>query len=228
MGIEEEALPPRRAAGAARVRVKARRWIQLIVGLFLYGVAIALMIRSGLGLGPWDAFHVGLHRLTGMTVGVASIVVGLVIIIGTLFIGVRPGPGTLANMVLIGVFIDLLLPLIPAQAGGWLGLAYHVTGIVLTGLATGFYIAPGFGKGPRDGLMLGLAGRTGWSVRRVRTGIEATVLVLGWMMGAKIGIGTILFAAGIGPVTQWGLRLFGVVPEPARVGIRVGRRAPRG
>jgi uncharacterized membrane protein YczE len=188
---------------------ESRRWAQLLLGLFVYGLACALMIRSEFGLGPWDAFHVGLHRLTGMSVGVASIVVGVVIVAGTWFIGVRPGPGTLANMVLIGVFIDLLLPALPS-ATGWLRPVYHAAGTLLTGFATGLYIAPGLGKGPRDGMMLGIAARTGWSVRRVRTVIELTVLVLGWALGATIGLGTIVFALGSGPATQWGLRVFGV------------------
>jgi len=188
---------------------ESRRWAQLILGLFVYGLACALLIRSEFGLGPWDAFHVGLHRLTGMSVGAASIVVGVAIVGGTWFIGVRPGPGTLANMVLIGVFIDLLLPALPS-ATGWLRPAYHIAGTVLTGFATGLYIAPGLGKGPRDGMMLGIAARTGWSVQRVRTAIELTVLALGWALGATVGPGTLVFALGIGPATQWGLRLFGV------------------
>lgn len=188
---------------------ESRRWAQLLLGLFVYGLACALMIRSEFGLGPWDAFHVGLHRLTGLSVGAASIVVGVAIVGGTWLIGVRPGLGMLANMVLIGVFIDLLLPAVPS-ATGWLRPAYHVAGTVLTGFATGLYIAPGLGEGPRDGMMLGIAARTGWSVRRVRTAIELTVLALGWALGATVGLGTIVFALGIGPATQWGLRLFGV------------------
>lgn len=201
-----------RAATFAR---ESRRWAQLVLGLFVYGLACALMIQSEFGLGPWDAFHVGLHRLTGMSVGAASIVVGLAIVGGTWYIGVRPGPGTLANMVLIGVFIDLLLPLLP-PATGWLRPAYHSAGTVLTGLATGLYIAPGLGKGPRDGMMLGIAARTGWPVGRVRTVIELTVLVLGWALGATIGFGTIVFALGIGPATEWGLRLFRVTARSTR------------
>jgi uncharacterized protein len=168
-----------------------------------------LMIRSGLGLGPWDAFHVGLSRLTGVSVGTASIGVGVAIVGGSLLLGVRPGPGTVANMILIGVFIDLLLPIVP-DAAGWGMLPYHLGGIGLLGLATGMYIAAGLGKGPRDGMMLGVSARTGMSVSRVRTGIEATVLVLGWAMGGRVGVGTVLFALAIGPVTQWGLQLFGV------------------
>ncbi|HSH46962.1 MAG TPA: hypothetical protein VK966_14040 [Longimicrobiales bacterium] len=189
-----------------------QRWTRLLAGLFLFGVSIVLMIRSGLGLGPWDAFHVGLYHLTGMTVGTATIVVGLVIVVGTWFIGERPGPGTIANMVLIGIFVDLLLPVLPEATSWQVGLPYHLAGIGLTGVATGLYISPGLGRGPRDGLMLALAERTGQSVQRVRTVIEITVLALGWAMGGTVGVGTVLFALGIGPVTQWSLHWFGIAP----------------
>lgn len=193
------------------------RWTQLLAGLFCYGLAMSLLIQSGLGLGPWDAFHVGLSTWTGIGIGVIIAVVGLILIVGTLFIGVRPGPGTLANMVLVGAFLELLLPVVP-EATRWTALPYHLGGILLTGIATGLYIAPGLGKGPRDGLMLGVAQRTGWAVRHVRAGIELTVLLLGWAMGGRIGIGTILFALGIGPATEWGLRAFGVVHSPRALG----------
>ncbi len=201
----------------------SRRWAQLLAGLFCYGLAMALLLRSGLGLGPWDAFHVGLSAWTGMSVGLVIALVGLVLIVGTLFIGVRPGPGTLANMVLVGLFLEAILPFIP-EANRWMALPYHLAGILLTGVATGLYIAPGLGKGPRDGLMLGVAQRTGWSVRHVRTGIELSVLALGWAMGGRIGFGTLLFAAGIGPATEWGLRWFGVV-APGPPALRPARAA---
>ncbi|HEX2190440.1 MAG TPA: hypothetical protein VHG51_16140 [Longimicrobiaceae bacterium] len=197
----------------------AGRWAKLLGGLFLYALAVALMVEGGLGLGPWDAFHLGLARAAGASVGAANVAVGVAVVAGTWRLGVRPGPGTLANMVLIGVFIDLLLPVLPPADGrtAWL---YHAAGIVLTGLATGLYIAPGLGKGPRDGLMLGVSAATGIPAGRVRTGIEAAVLALGWAMGGTIGVGTVLFALAIGPVTQWGLRAFGVPdggrPHPAR------------
>lgn len=191
-------------------------WAQLIAGLFGYGLAITMMIESGLGLGPWDAFHVGMHNLTGMSVGVASIVAGLFIVIATLFIGVRPGVGTIANMILIGVFIDLLTPLLPAATGWLWGLVYHVTGILVCGLATGFYIGAGLGKGPRDGLMIGVSELGNWPVARVRTAIELLALALGWAMGATIGLGTVLFAFGIGPAVQWGLRVSGVNEQQRR------------
>lgn len=196
-------------------------WAQLLAGLAGFAVAVSLMIRSGLGLGPWDAFHVGLHRWTGISVGGASIVAGVVIVVGSLPIGIRPGWGTLANMVLIGVFIDLLLPRVPPAPSLPLAFVFHLAGIGICGLATGFYIAAGLGTGPRDGLMIGLAERYGWPVGRVRTGIELTVLLLGWGMGGTVGIGTVLFAFGIGPVTQWGLRVCGV--EAGARGLRTGR-----
>lgn len=191
-----------------------RAWMQLVVGLFGYGLSVSLMLESGLGLGPWDAFHKGINLKTGLTVGMASILVGVLLQVGSWFIGIRPGIGTIANMILIGVFIDVLTPIIP-EAHGWLwGLAYYLPAIIVCGLATGFYIAAGLGKGPRDGLMIGVSDRTGWPVRRVRTLIELTVLALGWLMGAQIGIGTLLFAFGIGPATQWGLQVCGVATRP--------------
>jgi len=202
-----------------------RRWVQLLVGLFCYGVAMSLLLRSGLGLGPWDAFHVGLSNWSGIRVGVVIALVGLVLIVGTRFIGVQPGPGTLANMVLVGLFLELVLPFVP-EANVWMGLPYHLAGILLTGIATGLYIAPGLGKGPRDGLMLGLAQRTGWQVRHVRTGIEVSVLLLGWSLGGRIGFGTLLFAVGIGPATEWGLRWFGVMPARTTSVVPAGSLAP--
>jgi uncharacterized protein len=202
-----------------------RRWLQLLGGLLCFGVAIALMIGSRLGLGPWDAFHFGLHRLTGISVGGASIVVGLVILAGTRFLDVRPGAGTVANMLLIGVFIDLLLPHTPVAANLYWGAAYYLTAIALAGLGTGMYIGAGLGQGPRDGMMLGISLRMGWPVRRVRTAMELTVLLLGWAMGGTVGVGTLLFATLIGPSAQWGLQLFGVVgPRPSVV----ARRSPVG
>ena len=192
-------------------RPLAARWAQLLGGLLAFAIAIALMIRSGLGLGPWDAFHYGLHRLTGLTVGLASILAGVIVVGISVAMKVKPGPATLANMVLVGVFTDLVLPLVPSAAGWGPGLAYHVFGIGLMGLATGMYISAGLGSGPRDGLMAALSVRYGWSIQRTRTLIELSVLALGWAMGGMLGVGTVLFAAAIGPSVQWGMRLFGLV-----------------
>ena len=188
------------------------RWAQLLAGLIAFAVSIALMIRGGLGLGPWDAFHVGIHRLTGMTVGMASIVAGLAIVGISMVLRARLGPATIANMVLIGIFTDLALPIVPAASGFVSGLAYHVGGIALIGLATGMYLGARLGAGPRDGLMTALAARYGWTISRTRTGIELSVLALGWMMGGTLGLGTVLFAVAVGPSVQRGMRLFGLIP----------------
>lgn len=198
-----------------RARREAWRWTKLVLGLSTYGLTISLMLRSGLGLGPWDAFHQGLGAHVGMTVGVASIVVGVVIVAGTMFLGVRPGIGTLLNMVWIGIAIDLVLPYVPPAGGLAAGLAYYALGLALNGLATGMYISAGLGKGPRDGLMIVTAERTGWTVSRVRTGIELSVLALGWLLGGSIGLGTVLFTLLVGPAAQAGLKLFGALPAPA-------------
>lgn len=203
------------------------RWAQLLLGLVGYGVAIVLMIQSRLGLGPWDAFHVGVARWTPFSIGVASIVTGLAILAGSRLLGVRPGVGTLANMLLIGVVIDLLLPHVPAASGWMIGLAYYVPALLVVGLCTGMYIGARLGSGPRDGLMLAVAERTGWPVRRVRTMIELSALGAGWAMGGQVGAGTILFAAAVGPAAQWGLRLFGVIPTPGVIP-RPGVASPGG
>lgn len=203
----------RRTDGRGRATGTAghlRRSIQLVGGLFLFGLSIALMIRAELGLGPWDAFHVGVSEVTGASVGLVIVVTGFVIVVSALFIGVRPGPGTIANMILVGVFADLLLPVL-ATAPGWMwAWGYLVAGVLLCGIATGMYIGAGYGAGPRDSLMVGIAARTGKSIRMVRTLIEVSALALGWIMGGKIGVGTVVFTLTVGPAAQWGMALFAV------------------
>ncbi len=196
-------------------RATSLRWAQLVAGLLGCGAAIPLMIRSHLGLGPWDAFHVGIYNLTGISVGAASIAVGAAIVAGSYFLGIRPGAGTVANMVLIGVFIDLILPLIPDATSVAQGFGYYAVGIILMGLSSGMYMGAGLGNGPRDSLMLGLSTSWNWPVRRVRTVIELSALGGGWAMGGTIGIGTLLFALTIGPAAQWGLQLFDALPPPS-------------
>lgn len=200
---------------AAALPTAGRRWTRLMVGLFGCGLSIALMIRSHLGLGPWDALHVGLHNLTGLTIGAVSILIGVVILCGTWFMQVRPGVGTVVNMVMIGVFIDILLPVVPdAPHVGW-GSAYYLAAIVIFGYATGLYLAAGMGSGPRDGLMIVLSERTRAPVRRVRTLVEMAVLGAGWAMGGRVGFGTILFALTVGPAMQWGMQVNGLLPRRA-------------
>jgi uncharacterized protein len=202
----------------------ARRFTQLILGLAGWGLGIALFIRGHLGLGPWDAFHYGMHVQTGITVGAASIVAGFLILLVNVVLGIRPGLATILNMVLIGVFTDLLLNVVPDATSFAAGVAYFAVAIPLVGLASGAYIGAGFGHGPRDGLMMALTVRTGWSVRRIRTLIELFVLAVGWLMGGVVGVGTLLVAFTIGPSVQTGLRLFGAAPPAAAVPLRETRR----
>lgn len=193
----------------ARLRSPAA-WTRLIVGLAGFGVSVDLMVNSGLGLGPWDAFHAGLSARSGITIGVASEIVGLGIVAFSWLIGIRPGVGTLVNMVMIGWFIDLFRPWTPTPPSYVWGYLFYIAAILVCGLSTGLYISAGLGKGPRDGLILGLVDRSRWPVRRVRTLVELAALGFGWWMGGPVGVGTLLFAFGIGPAMQWGMQVCGV------------------
>jgi uncharacterized protein len=181
-------------------------WIRLAIGLTLFGLGIAVMIRSNLGLGPWDMLHQGIFIQTGLSIGRASMVIGLAIFVALWPLGLRPGPGSVANMLLIGLVIDLALPHIADASSIFRGLGYHLAGIAMTGFGTGLYVSAHMGAGPRDSLMLTLRQRTGWPVRRVRLLIETVVLLLGWSMGGTLGLGTLLFAFLIGPAVQWSLQ----------------------
>ncbi|MDT0170652.1 hypothetical protein [Pseudarthrobacter sp. BRE9] len=190
-----------------------RRLLQLFTGLAMYGISLAMFIRAGLGLDPWDVFHQGLANRTGLSIGVVVIVVSFLVLL--LWIPLRqwPGFGTLCNAVLVGVFADVGLALIPAmsQAAGQFGLLGGA--IVLNGIASACYIGARFGPGARDGLMTGLARRTGWSVRLSRTLIEVSVLAIGWLLGGSVGLGTVVYALAIGPLVHVLLPIF-MVPAP--------------
>jgi uncharacterized membrane protein YczE len=184
------------------------RLLQLFAGLIVYGLATALMIRSGLGLNPWDVLHQGLDERTSLTFGTVVILTGLVVLLIWIPLRQRPGIGTVANVILIGLSADLGLRLIPGTDDLVLRWTMLVAGILLLGAATSAYIGAGMGPGPRDGLMTGLAARTGWSVARVRTSIEIAVLAAGWFLGGQVGAGTILFALAIGPIVGTTLPYF--------------------
>ncbi|MEH1099320.1 membrane protein YczE [Micromonospora sp. CPCC 205561] len=193
-----------------------RRLTQLYAGLVLYGVSMALMITSGLGLDPWDVFHQGLSELTGLSFGTVTIAVGALVLLLWIPLRQRPGLGTVSNVVVIGLVVDATLALLPT--GGPLGvrIGMLVVGIVANGAATGLYLGASLGPGPRDGLMTGyVARRPGRSLRLVRTVIEVTVLALGWLLGGTVGVGTVAYALTIGPLTQVFLPLF-TVPGPER------------
>ncbi|PFG16159.1 putative membrane protein YczE [Propionicimonas paludicola] len=185
----------------------ARRLPQLLIGLWLYGFAMAMFVRSGLGLDPWDVFHAGLQGLLGVSFGTIVIGVGFAVLL--LWIPLRqwPGLGTIANAVVIGLAADSTLALIPPATDWRVSWALLIGGLLLNGLAGGLYIGSQLGPGPRDGLMTGLARRTGWSLRLVRTGLELSVLAIGWLLGGAVGIGTVVYALAIGPLVQFFLPL---------------------
>ena len=195
-----------------------RRLIQLFLGLALYGISLGVMVRANLGLDPWDVFHQGLSERTGISLGMMVNLVGAVVLLLWIPIRQRPGIGTIANVFMIGTFADISLWLIPPVESLPLGMAMMLAAIVLNGIATGAYIGAGLGPGPRDGLMTGLVKRTGGSVRVIRTSIEVTVLAVGWLLGGTVGVGTVLYAIGIGPIVHRTLPLFTIdekKPAPA-------------
>jgi len=186
-----------------------------MVGLVLYGVSMAMLIRSTLGLDPWDVLHDGITRRTGLSFGTVVILVGVLVLL--LWIPLRqwPGLGTVANAVVIGLATDGSLALMSEPSGLPAQLALLVGGVVANGLAGALYIGSQFGAGPRDGLMTGLVRRTGRSVRLVRTGLEVTVLAAGWLLGGAVGLGTVLYALAIGPLVQLFLQ-WSIVELPVR------------
>src|SRR6201991_1746911 len=178
------------------------RGLALLVGLSGYGFSMAVMVRAGLGLDPWDVFHQGLTRHTGMTIGVASAVVGVAVLLAWIPLRNRPGIGTIANVVVIAITVDAGMLVLSTPTSLPVRGAMMVGAVVLNAFSTVLYVGAGLGPGPRDGLMTGLVVRTGLSVRLVRTSIEATVLAVGWLLGGTVGVGTVLYAFGIGPLVQ--------------------------
>lgn len=196
------------------------RFAQLIVGLVLFGAGCAVMVQAGIGLDPWTVFAQGLSRQTGIGIGWITNIVGFLVLLLWIPLRQRPGIGTVANILLVGTSMQVTLGIVPQVHGfGWQLLVF-VAGIALVAVASGLYIGAHFGPGPRDGLMTGLNGRFGWPIWTSRLGVEATVLVAGWLLGGTVGLGTILFAALIGPAVHVCLPLFdrraGRVAAPAR------------
>ncbi len=185
-----------------------RRFTQLQLGLLLYGLSIALMVRSGLGMNPWGVFHQGLSEVTGISLGMIVNGVGALVLLVWIPLRQWPGIGTLSNVLVIGVAADAALWLLPPVEGLALRSVFLVVAIVLNGVATGAYIGAGLGAGPRDGLTTGIVRLTQWEVRWVRMGIEAAVLALGWMLGGAVGVGTILYTLSTGPLMQLFLPMF--------------------
>jgi uncharacterized membrane protein YczE len=179
----------------------------LLLGLAGYGFSMALMIKASLGLDPWDVFHQGLAGRTGLSFGTVTAIVGVAVLLAWIPLRNRPGIGTVANVIVIAVVVDASLAILPSPSAMWLRIALMISAVVLNAVSTVLYIGAGLGPGPRDGLMTGLVARTGLSVRLVRTSIEVTVLTVGWLLGGTVGVGTLVYAFGIGPMVQLVLKL---------------------
>jgi uncharacterized membrane protein YczE len=180
----------------------------LLAGLLLFGIGIAFMAEAGMGLGPWEVFHQGIARQLGVQLGTVSIVLGIPILAAWYPLGERPGVGTVLNILLIGTATNVAMGVLPTITGQPQQLLVMLLGVVTIAAGSGLYLASDLGPGPRDGLMTGLHFRFGWSIRRARTAVELTVLVLGFLAGGTIGLGTVVFALGIGPLVQLMLRVF--------------------
>lgn len=203
-----------------------RRLVQLYVGLVLYGISGAMLVLAGLGLFPWDVLHQGLAVHTGLAIGTWSIIISVPLLLAWIPLRQRPGLGTVSNAILIGLVINVLLALFTPPDGLVARWALLVGGVALNGFATGCYIGARFGAGPRDGLMTGIAAR-GHSIRVVRSAIELTVLAIGWLLGGTVGIGTVLYAVAIGPLSHVFIPLLRVPPPtPARSASAEGEADP--
>jgi uncharacterized membrane protein YczE len=207
-------MSPRQQLRAGRL---PRRLTQLLAGLTLYGVSLAMMIRAQLGLDPWDVFHYGVAAHLPLSFGTVTIVVGMAVLLLWIPLRQTPGLGTVANVFVIGLVTDAALAVLSTPGALWQRVVLLAAGIVLNGLAGALYIGSQLGPGPRDGLMTGLVRLTGRSVGLVRTVIELTALGVGWLMGGVVGVGTVAYALAIGPVLHVLLPRLTVRLDPATV-----------
>lgn len=191
-----------------------RRFLQLQLGLVLYGASLALMVRADLGLNPWSVFHQGVSELSGLSLGLVVNIVGALVLLLWIPLRQKPGIGTVCNVFVIGTAADFALSLLPPITGLPLRIALLVAAILLNGAATGAYLGAGLGPGPRDGLTVGGVRLTGWEVRRVRTVIEGVLLVLGWSLGGTVGVGTVLYAMANGTLLQFFIPMFEAPKAP--------------
>ena len=184
-----------------------RRVLQLLIGLPLYGAGDALMIAAGFGLDPWTVFAQGIALHTGIGIGWVTNIVGLLVLALWIPLRQRPGAGTIANILLVGTAIQVTLELLPPITGLLPRILVFVAGLLAVALASGLYIGSRFGAGPRDGLMTGMHARLGWPIWVARLSVELTVLLVGWLLGGTVGIGTVVFATCIGPLVHVALPL---------------------
>jgi uncharacterized membrane protein YczE len=196
-----------------------RRILQLLIGLFLYGIGIALIVRAAIGVAPWDVLTQGIDNHSHLGFGLITVLMSGVVLLLWIPIRQKPGIGTVLNALLVGPSADVGLWLIPEGLDLWLRIVLFTAGLLVLAAATGLYIGAHFGPGPRDGLMTGLHRRTGWKIWIVRTGIEVVVLAIGWALGGNVGVGTVLFAVLVGPLCNWTIPFFAIrrpgAPAPA-------------
>lgn len=185
-----------------RARELAVRLVALYVGLWLYGLSMALMVTASLGLDPWDVLHQGVSIHVPLSFGTITAITGILVLLVWIPLRQRPGLGTISNVVVIAIAVDVSLSWLPEVDGLALRATLMIAGIVMNAFATALYIGAEMGPGPRDGLMTGFVARTGMSIRLVRTCIELAVVASGWLLGGNVGLGTVLYAFGIGPLVQ--------------------------
>ena len=186
------------------------RLLTLFAGLFVYGLGVALTVHAGIGIAPWDVFAQGISIQTGFTFGVSTVTVSIIVLICWIPLKVKPGFGTVANAVFIGLFADFWLLILPDLAAYWQQLGMFILGVIVVAIATGLYISSRLGSGPRDGLMQGTANALDKPFWIVRTAFEGSVLTIGWLMGGQVREGTLIFALSIGYLVQLSLKLFKV------------------
>ena len=184
------------------------RLAKLMVGLFIYGLGIACMVDAKIGIAPWDVLAQGISVRSGVSYGIASIVVSVLVLLTWIPLKVKPGIGSVLNAICIGLFTDLWLPLVPKQTEFLPGILQFTIGMVIVAFATGLYISSNLGMGPRDGLIMGSVRKFGRPVWQIRTLYESIVLTVGWLLGGQVGLGTVMFAFGIGYLMQTSLRFF--------------------
>ena len=197
---------------ADTIHAMPRRLLQLYAGLILYGVSLALQIRAGLGLDPWDVFHQGISDKTGLSFGTIVIITGALVLLAWIPLRQKPGIGTVSNVFVLGIVVDITLAVLGDVHGFGYQLALLTTGVVLNAIAGAAYIGAGLGPGPRDGLMTGLVRTTGRGVGVIRTSIELSVLAVGFLLGGTVGLGTVVYALSIGPLLQFFLPAFTIRP----------------
>ena len=191
------------------LNISFQRWFKLLAGLVCFGIGIAFMKQSQLGLSPWEVLHDGLAKVSGAQIGTVSIFIGILVLLLWIPIREKPGIGTILNILIIGTATNLMLLVTPLASQLPLQIFWLVTGLLGIGLGSALYLGSRLGAGPRDGLMMAFYRRSGWSIRLVRSVLESSVLLVGWLLGGKIGVGTLAFAFGIGPLIQFMFRLTG-------------------